>query len=54
MTTVTEYFRDHPEHVDGVMKAAFAYHIPHFREHPQAHRLSGPHRESPWRSHVRG
>ncbi len=37
MTTEQQFFTDHPEHRDGVMKAFYAYHTTHFSDHPDAH-----------------
>lgn len=34
MTTPQTYFRDHPDARDGVLKAYYAYHAPHFRCEP--------------------
>src|SRR5436190_6944174 len=39
-----EYFREHPEAKDGVMKAYYAYHVAHFRCDPKGHNFtSGSH-----------
>lgn len=34
---VLQYFNAHPEDKDAVTKAFHAYHVTHFRAHPQAH-----------------
>ena len=43
---VTSYFQSHPEARDGVMKAWYAYHAPHFRCDPSSHNFSSALRES--------
>lgn len=43
---VTKFFNDHPELRDGVMKAYFAFHVPHFRCDPKAHNFGSSLRES--------
>jgi hypothetical protein len=43
---VNNYFNnDNPDAKDGVMRATFAYHFKHLREHPKAHKFSGPWRD---------
>jgi hypothetical protein len=37
----TDYFQAHPETKDGVMKAYYAYHAPHFRLDAKAHNFLG-------------
>lgn len=41
-----QYFRENPEARDGVIKAYYAYHVPHFRCDSTAHNFSGSMRES--------
>lgn len=41
-----EYFAAHPEERDGVMKAYYAYNVPHFRDDPMAHNFPSSLRES--------
>lgn len=37
MSVARAYFAEHPEKLDDVRKATFAYHLPHVRSHPGAH-----------------
>jgi len=46
MTTAFKYFEDHPSERDGVMKAYYAYHAPHFRLEPKGHNFGSALRES--------
>lgn len=47
-TIVTKYFEENPESKDGVMKAWYAYHAPHFRVMPglSLHNFTNGSRES--------
>ena len=40
MSTARTYFAEHPDAMDEVRKATFAYHFNHIRVHPQAHNFS--------------
>lgn len=40
-----QYFEDHPQERDGVMKAYYAYHAGHFRTDPGAHNFTNGSRE---------
>lgn len=43
---VNNYFNSvNPDAKDGVMRATFAYHFYHFRQHPKAHNFDGPWRD---------
>lgn len=46
LESLLEYFRENPKARDGVMKAYYAYHAPHFRCDPQAHNFPGSLREA--------
>ena len=37
MSTARTYFAEHPDAMDEVRKATFAYHFNHIRAHPEAH-----------------
>lgn len=43
--SVAKYFEDHSVAKDEVMKAYFAYHTQHIRDHPGAHNFAGPWRD---------
>lgn len=45
-SVLTKYFEEYPEAKDGVMKAYYAYHVPHFRLEPKAHNFPNGSRES--------
>lgn len=40
-----QYFTEHPEAKDGVMRAWHAYHVYHPYQHPEAHNFDGPYRD---------
>lgn len=46
MTIDLQYFREHPDARDGVMKAYYAYNVPHFRSDPKSHNFGSSQRES--------
>lgn len=41
----SNYFGEHPDAKDEVMKAYFAYHTQHIRDNPVAHNFAGPWRD---------